>query len=307
MKNFMQTINTKCGRAGLILKKYSPEIMIGLGLGTMIGGAILACKATIKAQDILQEKKDKLAAVEEIDHLVKAGESDREYTEADKKNDIIAIRAQAAWKLTKCYAPAVVSGLVGVVLILGAYHIQSKRIIALAASYDALRGEYERYRKKVIETIGEEKEAKLKAERFKEEQKEVETRDETNKLHYIPSEYARFFDETNPHWQKHPDYNLIFLKQVQQEMNDNLQLRGHVFLNEVYKALGMEQTSFGSIVGWYLPSKKAAEIGAADGIDTFIDFGIFNPDNEMARRFVNGYEKSILLDFNVQGIIYDLL
>lgn len=307
MNKLMTTINAKCGRAGLILKKYSPEIMLGLGIGSMIGGTVLACRATIKAQDILKEKEEQLAAVEEVDRMVKAGESEHEYTEKDKRNDIIAIKAQTTWKLVKCYAPAAISGAVGVALILGAYRIQSKRIFALAASYDALKNEYERYRKKVIEEIGEEKEQKIRAERFKEEQKEVESRGEDNKLHYIPSEYARFFDETNPHWQKHNEYNLIFLKQVQQEMNNNLQLRGHVFLNEVYKALGMEQTSFGAIVGWYIPSKKAVEMGAADGIDTFIDFGIFNPDNEMARRFVNGYEKSILLDFNVQGIIYDLL
>ena len=86
-------------------------------------------------------------------------------------------------------------------------------------------------------------------------------------------------------------------------MNRKLDLNGYVFLNDVYRALGFESTPYGAVVGWY-KSKNMDEMSGRDG---FVDFGIFNPDNERARAFVNGYERSILLDFNVDGIIYDLI
>lgn len=39
--------------------------------------------------------------------------------------------------------------------------------------------------------------------------------------------------------------------------------------------------------------------------DNFIDFGVFDGDRPRARDFVNGYERSILLDFNVDGASAD--
>ncbi len=59
--------------------------------------------------------------------------------------------------------------------------------------------------------------------------------------------------------------------------------------------LGVERSGAGAVVGWVV-SKTG---------DNFVDFGIFNGDNSEARAFVNGREGSILLDFNVDGVIYD--
>jgi hypothetical protein len=96
----------------------------------------------------------------------------------------------------------------------------------------------------------------------------------------------------NPNWQKNSEHNKLFLKCQQSYANDMLQARGHVFLNEVYSWLGLEHSKAGAVVGWVINS---------DG-DNFVDFGIFDPGNS---RFVNGQERSILLDFNVDGVIYD--
>ena len=110
------------------------------------------------------------------------------------------------------------------------------------------------------------------------------------------SVYARFFDEGCEQWSKNPEYNLMFLRSQQNYYNDMLKSRGHVFLNEVYDALGIPRTQAGAVVGWMI----------SDNGDNFIDFGVFDGDRPRARDFVNGYERSILLDFNVDGVIYDL-
>jgi hypothetical protein len=109
-----------------------------------------------------------------------------------------------------------------------------------------------------------------------------------------PSIYGRFFDEFSTEYKKDADYNRVFLQAQQQMANNLLQSRGHLFLNEVYDALGFERTPGGSIVGWVIRK---------DGLrDNFVDFGLLKPGNE---RFINGGERAVFLDFNVDGIIYD--
>ena len=114
----------------------------------------------------------------------------------------------------------------------------------------------------------------------------------------VISEYARFFDESCAYWEKDSEYNLYFLKSRQQLANDMLVSRGYLFLNEVYDMLGIPKTKAGQIVGWVYDEKNP--VG-----DNYVDFGIYDINREKARDFVNGYERVILLDFNVDGNILD--
>jgi hypothetical protein len=76
-----------------------------------------------------------------------------------------------------------------------------------------------------------------------------------------------------------------------------LRARGHVFLNDVYDSLGIPRSKAGAVVGWVLNRNGEG--------DNFISFGVFDGTTQEIRDFVNGYEGSILLDFNVDGVIYD--
>jgi hypothetical protein len=87
----------------------------------------------------------------------------------------------------------------------------------------------------------------------------------------------------------------MFIRSQQNYANDLLNARGHVFLNEVYDMLGIERTSAGAVVGWV----------RGNG-DNEIDFGVLN-DLHSGQRFINGDERSVLLDFNVDGVVYDLI
>ena len=113
------------------------------------------------------------------------------------------------------------------------------------------------------------------------------------------SEYARFYDCGNEGWTKDPEYNLMFLRQQQNYANEKLKVNGHLFLNEVYDMLGIPRSKAGQVVGWIYDEKNP------NG-DNFVDFGIYD-NKDGNRRFVNGYEATILLDFNVDGVIYDLI
>jgi hypothetical protein len=85
---------------------------------------------------------------------------------------------------------------------------------------------------------------------------------------------------------------MTFLIGMQNHFNDMLRINHNVFLNEIYDALGFERTPIGALVGW-------TDDGDGDG---FVDFGLFTNENA---RFVNRLEPVVLLDFNVDGVIYD--
>lgn len=122
----------------------------------------------------------------------------------------------------------------------------------------------------------------------KHEERRVETEDTF-------SQYARFFDETCPNWTRDAESNLIFLKATQLYLNDKLKRQGYVFLNDAYDAIGIPRTKEGQLVGWVYNEKNPTG-------DNCVDFGLTDPSS---KKFVNGYERTILLDFNVDGNILE--
>lgn len=310
--NAIQTAKFAIGRGGLVLKKYSPEILTAAGVIGTVGSTVLACKATLKVEDILDEAKKKSNLI----NAVHDGEIevDAEYTDKDYSKDLLVNRTQTAVKLIKLYGPAITLGVLSITAILGGQHILRKRNVAVMAAYKLCEESFNNYRSRVKDELGEEKDRQfyygITEETVKEKvkSKDGKTKTVTKKVEKTPdhlcSQYARFFDEANPNWDKSPEQNMYFLKMVQNQMNDKLQARGHVFLNEVYDALGFERSEAGQFVGW-IRNRDNTAMEASDG---YIDFNIFDGKNYAKRAFVNGDERSILLDFNVDdGMIYDLI
>jgi len=288
------------GRTGLQLSKYSPEIFIGLGIlgfGTTI---VLACRATLKIEDVLDEAKENIDKL----HLGSATISKEKYSDNDYKKDLVIAYAQTGFGLARIYAPSFIIGVLSISAIVGSHNILHKRNVALMAAYKGLDELFKDYRKRVVEDLGEVKDKQYRYNTHQEKMTTTETDAEGNEKKVKKtidvingkefSQYARFFDETSSEWSKTPEYNLMSLKCKQAYANDLLRTRGHVFLNEVYDSLGMERTQAGAVVGWVLGSG-----------DDKIDFGMYDETYKPSRDFVNGYERSILLDFNVDGVIYD--
>lgn len=304
----MNTITRKFHRIGFHLKKHSPEILVVAGVIGGVTSAVMACKATTKAGDIIEDTKSQL-------DIIHKGMEDGnirgvEYTKEDGTKDLAIVYTQTAVKFIKLYGPAVVLGTVSIVSILAGHNITRKRNLALTAAYATIDNSFKQYRNRVIERFGEELDRELKYDaKTKEVEETVVNEDGTEStvkttVNVIDpntiSDYSRIFDECNPSWSKSPEHNLVFLKQQQNYANDLLKSRGHLFLNEVYDMLGFPRTQAGQIVGWVYDDVNP--VG-----DNFVDFGIYNLDSERARAFVNGYERSILLDFNVDGNVWKLL
>ena len=308
MKNALLTkVTGIMGKTGLKLKKYSPEIFITVGIIGTVASTVLACKATTKLSGILDETKGQLDTIHKCSEKKEMTEI---YTPDDAKKDTAIVYVQTGAKLAKLYAPAVILGALSIASIVASNGILKKRNAALAAAYVTVDTSFKQYRNRVKDRFGEtiDKELRygLKAETISKTSVDENGNEVTTEETIYSgdpnfySDYARIFDESNPNWEKDSDYNFYFLKGQQEYMNNLLRSRGYLFLNEVYEALGFPITKAGQVVGWlYRPDNP---IG-----DNYVDFGIFNLQSEKACDFVNGYERSIILDFNVDGNIYDLM
>ena len=295
----------KLGRAGLRIKANSPELLIGVGIVGVVTATVMACKASTKFESVIDETKGQLDAMRTF--AEKNGYSE-EWTEKDHQKDTTIVYGKAAIKLMKLYAPALIVGGVSIGCILQSHRILNKRNAGLAAAYTALDKSFGDYRKRVVEKLGEEADKEFKYGLHKEKVEVTET-NEKGKEKKVKKEYdnvvdpsdisvyAKFYDSGCRGWTKDPNANLIFLKSQQAVASDKLKARGYLFLDEVYKMLGIPVTPESRMVGWVYD-----EEGETDS-DNFVDFGIYDVNKGANRRFVNGLEKTILLDFNVVPIL----
>ena len=312
-KDLMNNVTRKFHKVGFKLKKHSPEILVGAGVIGVVGASVLACKATLKVNEVLDESRTN---IEKIKVATEKGvtEAGKEYTEEDSKNDMKITYIQTGVKLAKLYALPVGVGIVSITAILGGYNVLRKRNIAISTAYAALFNDYKGYRSRVVERFGEQLDKELKynlqtktiEETVVNEdgteqtvKKEVQVmNDESGLANY--SFFARFFDDGCTGWDPNPEYSLMFLNQQQNWANEKLKRQGYLFINDVYEMLGIPKCKEGQTHGWIYDEKNP--IG-----DNFVDFGIYDIYNEKCRDFVTGYERTLLLDFNVDGNILDLM
>lgn len=291
-------------------QKHSPEILAVLGVVGVGVSFVMACNATLKVDEIVEDTKVK---VEKIHTAKETGitEAGKDYSEEDSKKDLTILYAKTGVALVKLYAPSVGLCMLSVGSLLTSNNILRKRNVALAAAYATIDKSYKDYRGRVVEKFGEEIDRELRHGIKAIEVKETIV-DEDGKKKTIKSsmdviedpstisDYAKFFDAASEYYEDNAEYNLMFLKGRQNYANDLLRTNGRVFLNEVYDMLGLERTRAGQMVGWtYDPDVPNG--------DNYIDFGIYNINRPANRNFVNGFEPVILLDFNVDGNVWETM
>lgn len=299
-------LSKSVNQVGFKIKKHSPEILIVAGVVGTVTSAVMACKATTKISTILDETKD---TIDTIHTYMENGVADEniEYTKEDGKKDLAITYVQTGVKLAKLYGPSIVLGSLSITSILASNNILRQRNVALAAAYATVDKSFKEYRHRVVERFGEEMDKELryniKAKEIEETITDAKGKEKTVKKTVGVanldgySEYARFFNQDSCYWENDIDYNLMFLKARQQYANDMLKAKGHITLNEVYEMLGLPTSKAGMVVGWIYDDTNP--VG-----DNFVDFGI---SDIFAQRDAEVYERSIILDFNVDGNIYNAM
>ena len=305
---------------GFKLKAHSPEILVVTGVVGVVASAVMACKATTKINPIIEHTKMTADAIREG---AEKGEAPcnledgtvgvAPYSEENAKKDLAITYARSGMEFVKLYGPSVLLGAVSIGCILGGHRILNKRNAALTAAYAAVDRGFKQYRGRVVERFGEELDRELRY-NIKAEQVEktvtnedgtestvtetVKTIDTRGSNNY--SEFARCFDDGNRGWSKDPHATKFFLLQQQNFASEKLKSRGYLFLNEVYEMLDIPVCDYGGTVGWVYDENNTT-------LSNYVDFGIFDSNKKQCVDFVNGSEKTLWLDFNIDGNVYELM
>lgn len=231
------------------LAKHSPAILTALGITGMIGTTVLAVKATPKALDLIENKKEEL----------------------DKDKLTVVETVKATWK---CYVPAAITCATSAACLIGASSVHTKRNAALATAYKLSESALIEYRDKVVETIGEKKEQSVRDAIAKDH---VEKNPVTNNEVIITDKgYTLCYDELSGRY-FYSDIEKI--KKAANELNRQMLNDMYVSVNELYYELGLEGTKLGEQMGWnvdrgLIDLKFSATVSADDRPCIVLDYRV---------------------------------
>jgi hypothetical protein len=146
-------------------------------------------------------------------------------------------------KVWKFYMPAAGVGALTVGCIVASNRIQVRRLAALAAAYGVLSGDFDEYRNKALEMLGEKK------------HKSVDDKIAEEKMHatpppqgiYIEDGKGWFCDLSTMHYFK---TDRASMEKARNDLNYYLLHEGYADLNEAYAFMGLSSTSVGGLLGW---------------------------------------------------------
>lgn len=296
MNPIAKTLVRVARRGAMKAQKHLPEILLVGGSVGIVASTVLACKATIKAQPILDEAKDNIEAV----HIAESDPrvSDEEYSKEQATKDLTRIYIQTGTKLAKIYAPAAIVGFASMSCLIGSNVIVRKRLTAAIAAYTALGESFRRYRDQVEQELGH---------KFLPTPDTIEADSESDE-HVINIEqpirsYRFIFDRTNPNWKDDINFNLSFCRGAQRYLDFLLQRDHILFVNDFCKEMGFKITETGQYDGWTLDDKDPSSYK-----DGYVSFGLLNRDgseSEALRAYKNGEVDYLVLDLNIDGTVVD--
>lgn len=322
-KSIGKIVKNSAKYAGAFISKNSPTILTIIGATGIVTAAVIACKSTVKKNDILEPINDEIVNEKEL------YESDNEHSEEEAKlyrKTIFDLYLKKGKEIVKLYAPSVIIGVASIGCFCASNHILNKRYSACIAACTTTERLFSDYRKRVVEDLGKEADKKYRY-GIKTVEEEVPVLDkkgnpkldkdgnpktekkttkyvDRNKIDY---DFSALFDEiTTKQWDPNYEYNLYYLRNMQQHANELLKSRGYLFLNEIKQLLGLKIDEAGQDVGWiYIKDNPNG--------DNYVDFGL---DEVVVINQITGYtstpaehmspeNNAVLLTFNCDGYIKD--
>lgn len=312
MNAFIEKVATGASRAfyrsKLVVSKHSPEILMGVGTIAIVSGVVLACKSTLKVEEVLDEDastKEKIAAAASSNAKMSDGQT---YTEEMAKHDNLVCTAKTGLKLVKMYAPSVALIGGGITCFFVAHGILHKRNLALAAAYNALSAEYLDYQKRVADAVGEDVETRIRSGLGKatEDCGEIKKGDDIAIGSLSNDAFSVYFEPGNPYYNKEDTYNVSFITCQETTANRIINRHGHIFLNEIYDMYGLPHTKAGAVVGWL------ADADNKNGRANYVDISVkpcwkCAATGEVENHPLSdvGWYRAYLIEFNHPYLILD--
>lgn len=227
MEKMKTSFKTLISNAGKSIERHSPQILLGVGIVGIGTSIVLAVKATPKAMELIEQKKEeeqveKLTAVETV---------------------------KTTWK---CYIPTAVTTVCTIMCLVKSNSEHTKRTAALATAYEFSRTALEQYKDKVVKVVGEKKAEEVKKEVAKEKVEEVAKQNgpnivimDNNDVCCIDSLSGQIFSS-----------NIDKIKKAENEINYTLLNESYTSLNTFYSLIGADSTRLGSELGWNIDFGK---------------------------------------------------
>lgn len=212
----------------MAVSEHSPEILTGLGIAGMITTTVLAVKATPKALELIEDRKDEL-----------------DIYPTEKLPPVETVKA--TWK---CYIPAAVTGVTSVACLIGASSVNAKRNAALATAYNLAATSLTEFKEATREVVGEKKEQLI---RNKVAEERV-NKEPVNQSAIIVSGNGntRCFDSIT---KQRFTSDIEKIRKAVNDLNRRM-VNGedYISLNEFYAEIGVDQVSIGDELGWNVAS-----------------------------------------------------
>lgn len=297
------------------LRNNAPVIGVIFGVGTLIGSGVMACVATKKSEDILEDHKELLAEI-------KAAKEKGAIDEKTASKEIGRCYGRTAWKLFRKFAPAIGMAVIGSALVFSGYHSEHMRYLdtkdklaTTSAALAATFADFSAYRERTRERFGPEVDNELMYDIRKEEVeetvvdgkgKEKTKKHEENTIGNVGTPgcgvYAKWFNsESSSAWMNDSEMNLNYLLGCQQRANTELKVQGTLTINDIYDIVGLQdefgqplKTKAGQVMGYINDPAKINQI----------DFGIYEPVNA---DFINGKSKDCLICPMPEGNVWEML
>lgn len=297
----MGKLSTALNAVGFKVKKYSPELLIvAAGLGTC-AAIVLACKATTKAEEILEEHKK---AIDQIHEVKDNEEFVEQYTDDNYKKDLTIVYSNTVVKFIKLYGPTILTAAGALFCMFAAVNILRKRNAALTVACATLADAFSSYRQRVRDRYGDEVEFEIANDIHEIEEKTGEFDKKGNekvKKTKVPSgvanPFAIVFDSSNPNWSGDREVDFCFIKSIQTYATDRLRSRKFLTINQIREEFGLDWIEEGQVLGWVY--KKDNPVG-----DNIVDFHIMD-DSKNFLDFMSGKNDFIILELNCDGYILD--
>jgi hypothetical protein len=297
--NLPNAITTRAGTLSIVAQKNSPKLLFGAGIVLFGATVVSAAQATLKLDGVLYDIKHDHRAI-----TATADSTPDKWTQKEITKLHAYVSVKGVLHITKLYLPTLSLGVAAISCLTISHNQLTRRNAGLSAALAATERALDKYRHRIREEFGEEKELKLwrgegtESEAILDDEGRETKSKKKVKVGGGHSPYACLWGrDTSSEWDPTPGYNVAKLRSVQEYATLRLNSRGHLFLNEVLDELGLPRTPAGAVVGW-LSQKNG-------GTDGYVDFGVLvNGEKVQFVDFLTGDEEHIWVDFNVDGEIW---
>ena len=248
------TIVREINKINRFLSKNSPAILVTLGITGFATTVVMGINATPKAMKKLNN------LYEELD------EREEEMTEKELLIEEVKVVAPV-------YLPTLCMGVASAGCIIGSYSINTKRLAGLATAYSISERTLREYHRKVVDTIGEKKEERIRDEISKEriendplENHEIIMTGHGDTLCY-DSVSGRYFAS-----------NADKLRKAETDLNRRLISEMYISLNDFFDEIDIPHIRLGDELGWNIDDpieiRFSSQLSENDTPCLVIEYGV---------------------------------